>query len=198
MPLRLQLRVGFGLCLVSVLAGQQSSECSQTFRPLGYNELYPISSGRGSPPYISRLHLTELDVTTPLCEGAHDVVAVTMYAPVVGNISTDDFNVTVCPISAWSQIDNGDDYVGQTWSGVGCEEHRPQCAHILAADDQPDEQRTVLLFGEFYQLDADGEVEYVPRGVDIDSITVVVDGMRPLLYGNDSLRSWTSGDPFRM
>lgn len=72
----------------------------------------------------------------PLCEGTNDLLPVTFTAPVEGQPSPEQFEVTIATLD------------GRTVSKV-----QPKCA-TLAPANEPDELQTVLLLGSFYDSEA--------------------------------------------
>lgn len=168
---------------VSAVAGQPFT----VFRPQGYGDAIPFGEGRGPDPLNMEFHLTQVEATlgADVCAGQHDVLAVTMPSPVVGDIKPTQFSVLVCPL----ELDNDEDYGGVSYWPPNfdqCETVVPACARLQLADE-PQERRTLLLFGQFVQFE-DQVAVWALADFTIDEVTFLIDGEQVSEYG-----SYTSG-----
>jgi len=170
-----------GVCLLVALASLAAAQNYTLFRPDGYSSLTAFDTGRGPSPLDMVYHLTRARVESDSCEGLNDVLAVTLAAPVVGEIAPADFSMLVCPLSGpSSQYANG----GRIWRSAyeGCEFVTPTCAR-LQLEGEPAERRTVLLFGQFVQFE--GEIAtYAINSVTVYSMRFLVDGKQTEVYGD--------------
>lgn len=153
------------------------------FRPVGYDLLVPLEFGRGPDPMYFDLHLTHVRQESDSCKGLNDVLAVTLTAPVVGDISPTDFHVTVCPVIEYEEDYDGD---GRRWPEgttytASCDHVVPACARLQVEDD-PRERRTVLLFGQFAELRHMKPI-YAPETFYFRSLSFLIDGNQTERYG---------------
>lgn len=154
------------------------------FRPQGYDHLQRLEFGRGPDPLHSALHLTQVQAQSDLCEGLNDVVALTLPAPIVGDISPETFILGYCPIVE-------DDVDRRIWppNPDECEYRMPTCAR-LQLEDSPNERRTLLLFGQFVKFEGNIATHSVIQDV-LQKVTFLVDGKQRDVYGQ-----YTSGQGF--
>lgn len=161
------------------------------FRPTGYSSLARLDFGRGPSPYDVDWHLTQVRIDSDYCQGLNDVLTVTLPAPIVGDVSPEDFSVRVCRVSDNTHGPEHQDVQQVQAHEVAledCEVIVPSCAR-LQLEEEPRERRTVLLFGQFAQIDND-TVIYAPSIDFLKSITFLVDGNRTEVY--DEFESGTS------
>lgn len=169
--------VMFRALLTSALASIATARKYVVTRPESYKNLPSFDGWRGPDPYDVSLHLTGVRVQSDLCAGLNDVLAVTLAAPIVGDISPADFSVEVCP---WASSVIYDDDEG-TMDQDRCETITPACAR-LQLEDEPSERRTVLLFGQFVESQDETAVHAVIFAR-VYLHSALVDGNQTELYG---------------
>lgn len=165
---------GYAVVLVALTCafGSGASQSYKWFRPRGYDSLQHLPFGRGPDPFDGALHLTQVQAESDLCEGLNDVLTVTLTAPIVGDISPEQFSALYCYI------------VGQDpyrWPPRHCETIVPKCAH-LQLQDSPNERRTLLLFGQFVKFEGHLATHALVQ-TDMKHVTFLIDGRQQDVYG---------------
>lgn len=166
----------FHSVLYLLFTASAGSQKFTVFRPQGYNKRVNFGEGRGPDPVHVTLHLVEAGVDSDLCSGSNDVLAVTLSAPIVGNVSEEDLYVNVCSVIDW-------DTVGRGTALSVCNLVKPACANLLSVEDETAEQRTVLIYGRFSYIEGE-ETKFIPEDLFLKRVTFLVDGRQVEVYGD--------------
>lgn len=163
---------------------------STLFYPPGFSDMLPLNVGRGPDPRETVLHLAQQDVrTSPTCSGTNDILTVTFAAPIAGDVAPEDFRVQVCLLPDQQeelrlQRENPEAFSPSV--DPDCEHTTPDCV-AFPSGDEPNERRTVQLFGSFAKAAGAAAGQHLSVGVGgvrVNVLTALVDGAQVKAYAD--------------